>query len=126
MGQDGTLGRSGDAVGRNPSRVTSGGDLWMAECSGSGALRKTSSAAGGAKETMVAMSTPPPNRRLIAASRAWWSRSIGGTSWRRMRELDLDTHALALCAQQVLCTAPLVVAMSAVVQRLTSQHPGYF
>jgi membrane protein len=72
------------------------------------------------------MPTPPTNARLLAASRAWWSRSLGGASWRRMRELDLDTHALALGAQQVLCTAPLVVAMSAVVQRLTSQHPGYF
>ena len=75
---------------------------------------------------MVSMSALRPNRRLLAASRAWWQRSLGGASWRRMREIDLDTHALALCAQQVLCTAPLVVAMSAVVQRTTGQHPGSF
>jgi membrane protein len=43
-----------------------------------------------------------------------------------MRDIDLDTHALALCAQQVLCTAPLIVAMAAVLQRVTGQHPGYF
>ena len=39
-----------------------------------------------------------------------------------IRELDLDTHALALCAQQVLCTAPLVVALSAVLQRETGNN----
>lgn len=67
-----------------------------------------------------------PRKRLVMTARGWWGRSIGGSGWRRMREIDLDTHALALCAQQVLCTAPLIVAMSAVVQRLTGRHPGYF
>jgi membrane protein len=62
---------------------------------------------------------PPPKTR-VAAGRAWWSRSLGGRGLHRIRELDLDTHALALAAQQVLCTAPLVVAISAVTQRL--QH----
>jgi membrane protein len=62
----------------------------------------------------------------MAASRAWWSNSLGGHGFRRIRELDLDTHALALCAQQVLCTAPLIVAMSAVLQRLTGNGAGYF
>jgi len=47
-------------------------------------------------------------------------------SWRRMRELDLDTHALALCEQQVLCTALLVVAMPAVLQRVDGRGAGYF
>ena len=65
-------------------------------------------------------------QRLVAGGRAWWRRSIGGHGLRRMRELDLDTHALALCAQQVLCTAPLIVAMSAVLQRLTGRGAGYF
>jgi membrane protein len=60
-----------------------------------------------------------PGRRRIAAGRAWWSRSLGGRGYRRMRELDLDTHTLALCAQQVLCTAPLIVAISALLQRTT-------
>ncbi|SHF62662.1 membrane protein [Jatrophihabitans endophyticus] len=59
--------------------------------------------------------------RLVTAGRAWWGRSLGGRGLNRIRELDLDTHALALCAQQVLCTAPLVVAVSAVLQRTTGQ-----
>jgi membrane protein len=62
----------------------------------------------------------------VVGARRWWLRSIGGSGWRRMRDIDLDTHALALCAQQVLCTAPLIVAMAAVLQRLTGRHPGYF
>ncbi|MCW2596916.1 MAG: rane protein [Pseudonocardiales bacterium] len=64
-------------------------------------------------------------RRRVAASRAWWAQSLGGSGWRRIRELDLDTHALAFCAQQVLCTAPLIVAMSAVMQRETGNGGGY-
>src|SRR3954449_6186216 len=70
--------------------------------------------------------TGPSNRRRVEAARRWLANSLGGLGYRRMREIDLDTHALALCAQQVLCTAPLIVAMSAVVQRLTGRHPGYF
>lgn len=69
--------------------------------------------------------TRSSSNRLVAAGRAWWDRSLGGHGWRRIRELDLDTHALALCAQQVLCTAPLVVAMSAVLQRETGRSVGY-
>lgn len=61
------------------------------------------------------------NRR-VAAARTWWGQSIGGRGLARVRELDLDTHALALCAQQVLCTAPLVVALSAVLQRETGNN----
>src|SRR3954471_13620130 len=81
----------------------------------------------GARGTMIFVRrAPQPSARLVAAARGWWMRSIGLMSWRRMRELDLDTHALALCAQQVLCTAPLVVAMSAVLQRLTGKGAGYF
>ncbi|MEO9138518.1 MAG: YhjD/YihY/BrkB family envelope integrity protein [Jatrophihabitans sp.] len=64
-------------------------------------------------------------RRLVEASRAWWARSLGGRSLSRIRELDLDTHALALCAQQVLCTAPLIVALSAVLQRTTGNNISY-
>lgn len=59
----------------------------------------------------------PSVRRRVAAGRAWWAQSLYGSGWARVRELDLDTHALALCAQQVLCTAPLIVAISAVLQR---------
>lgn len=68
----------------------------------------------------------PVAGRRIAAGRAWWRNSLGGHGYRRIREIDLDTHALALCAQQVLCTAPLVVAVSAVLQRLTDDGAGYF
>src|SRR4051812_49974911 len=67
----------------------------------------------------------PSTRRLVAAGRQWWHRSIGGHGLRRMRELDLDTHALALCAQQVLCTAPLIVAMSAGLQSTTRRGAGH-
>ncbi|WP_375489019.1 hypothetical protein [uncultured Jatrophihabitans sp.] len=64
------------------------------------------------------MNLPSPRNRVVAG-REWLARSLYGSGYRRIRELDLDTHALALCAQQVLCTAPLVVAMSAVLQRAT-------
>ena len=60
----------------------------------------------------------PSAGRRVQAGREWWARSLYGSGWRRIRELDLDTHALALCAQQVLCTAPLIVAISAVLQRV--------
>jgi membrane protein len=72
---------------------------------------------------MAGVSMSP--RRRVAAGREWWAQSLGGLGWRRIRELDLDTHALALCAQQVLCTAPLIVAMSAVLQRETGKGGGY-
>jgi len=42
-----------------------------------------------------------------------------------VRDLDLDTHVLALSAQQSLCTAPLIVAISAVVQRKPGHGIGY-
>ena len=61
----------------------------------------------------------PSAKRRLEAGRAWWANSLYGIGYRRIRELDLDTHALALCAQQVLCTAPLIVAISAVLQRTT-------
>jgi membrane protein len=68
----------------------------------------------------------PIRRRRLAAAAEWWAKSLGGSGYRRIRELDLDTHTLALCAQQVLCTAPLIIAMSAVTQRLIDHGAGYF
>lgn len=68
----------------------------------------------------------PPARRQVEAARRWLANSLGGRGYRRIREIDLDTHALALCAQQVLCTAPLIVAMGAVLQRLTGHGAAYF
>src|SRR4051794_43220 len=68
----------------------------------------------------------PSARRRVEVGRAWLADSLGGRGFRRIREIDLDTHALALCAQQVLCTAPLIVAMGAVLQRLTGHGDAYF
>jgi membrane protein len=87
-------------------------------CRKSAALRPL----GGNNDGVTAWS----DNRLVTAGRAWWATSLYGRGFRRIRELDLDTHALALCAQQVLCTAPLVVAMSAVLQRTTNRGAGYF
>ena len=68
----------------------------------------------------------PSTRRRFDAGRRWLANSLGGHGYRRIREIDLDTHALALCAQQVLCTAPLIVAMGAVLQRFTHHGAAYF
>src|SRR3954470_20317315 len=68
----------------------------------------------------------PLKRRRLAAGRRWLENSLGGRGYRRIREIDLDTHALALCAQQVLCTAPLIIAMGAVLQRFTDHGAAYF
>jgi len=65
-------------------------------------------------------------RRGFAAGRTWWKQSIGGHGLRRIRELDLDIHALALSAQQVLCVAPLVVAISALTQRLADRNVSFY
>lgn len=66
------------------------------------------------------------SRRNLSAGRAWVRRSIAGRGASRVRELDLDTHALALCGQQVLATAPLVVAISAVTQRLAHRDVSFY
>ena len=60
-----------------------------------------------------------------SAALSWWMHSLGGRYIHRLRELDLDTHALALGAQQVLCTAPLLVAVSAVVQHRSGHGIGF-
>lgn len=65
---------------------------------------------------MCAMSRPYAARGL-----AWASRSAVGRAWRHSRQLDLGTYTLALAAQQVLCTAPLLVAISAIMRRF---HTG--
>jgi membrane protein len=68
----------------------------------------------------------PRRNRRFSAGHIWWKQSIGGHGLRRIRELDLDTHALALCAQQVLCVAPLVVAISALTQRLLHRNVSFY
>lgn len=61
-----------------------------------------------------------PRRRAVVAH--WWRESYLGACWRRADTLDLPTAVLALGAQEVLCTAPMLVAMSAVMSRY---HLGY-
>jgi membrane protein len=72
----------------------------------------------------VATDTTPTGASATVVSRPrhwwWWARDTAG----RIQELNLPTHVLALSAQQVLCTAPLVVALSAVLQRETGRGVG--
>ena len=70
------------------------------------------------------MNDPSPGR--LEAARRWLEDSLGGRGYRKVRETNLDMHALALCAQQVLCTAPLIVAMGSVLQRETGKGAAYF
>jgi membrane protein len=67
-----------------------------------------------------------PTRDRPDSGHSWLARTIAGRGHRRIREIDLDTHALALCAQLVLCAAPLIVAMGAVMQRLTGRGAAYY
>lgn len=69
-----------------------------------------------------AMTAARTDRRAALAARVevWatrWQRSLPGHAWQRGQRLDVATHTLALAAQQVLCTAPLLVAMSALLRR---------
>ena len=54
-------------------------------------------------------------------ARQRWSSSLPGHGWRRAREVDLATLTLALGAQQIVCTAPLLVAASAVARRVSGR-----
>lgn len=49
---------------------------------------------------------------------------LPGHSWRKANEAGLVIRTLALSAQQVLCAAPLLVAMSAVVRRVNGTDMG--
>jgi membrane protein len=53
-----------------------------------------------------------------------WTDGLPGHSWRKAHEAGLVILTLALSAQQVLCAAPLLVAMSAVVRRLSGTDMG--
>lgn len=50
--------------------------------------------------------------------------SFLGLGWRRAAELNLPTHSLALAAQQILCTAPLLVAFSVARRHADTQNIG--
>lgn len=54
-----------------------------------------------------------------------WRQTGAARVYGRARHYNLVTHVLALGAQQVLCTAPLVVAVSAVVERLSGRGMGH-
>lgn len=56
----------------------------------------------------------------IARLRARAGRSLFWRAWEHSRRRDLGTYTLALAAQQVLCTAPLLVAISAIMRRLNA------
>ena len=62
------------------------------------------------------MRSPVDAARIRTAARA---------TRHRARELDLAAHALALGAQQMLCTAPLLVAVASVIQREPGRGIAY-
>jgi len=53
-----------------------------------------------------------------------WTDGLPGHTWRTAHEAGLVILTLALSAQQVLCAAPLLVAMSAVVRRVNGADMG--
>jgi len=63
-----------------------------------------------------------PDRLRGGAAR--WTDGLPGHSWRKVHEAGLVILTLALSAQQVLCAAPLLVAMSAVVRRVSGNDMG--
>ncbi|MEL4503549.1 hypothetical protein AAEX63_01285 [Luteococcus sp. H138] len=71
------------------------------------------------------MSVPLPRvqqlRRTTAGLTARGRRTWIGHTLRRFDEVDLATHTLALAAQQVMCTVPLLLAVSALLRRF---HAG--
>src|SRR6478752_9507849 len=64
---------------------------------------------------MTTSATQPVRRGLVQR----WNASRIGRYMREARENDLGAHVLAISAQQLLCTAPLAVALAAVGKRLT-------
>jgi membrane protein len=78
--------------------------------------------------------TTPKPADAAEVSRARWTwtaellertwRTLPGHSWRRAQDLNLATQTLALAAQQMLCTAPLLVALSAIGHRFGARGVG--
>lgn len=60
----------------------------------------------------------------FVALRRWAQDTLPGQAWRRGNELNLGTQSLVLAAQQMLCTAPLLVALSAVTRRSGGHEVG--
>lgn len=65
---------------------------------------------------MTASATRTPERRGLVQR---WNESKLGRYAREARDSDLGAHVLAISAQQLLCTAPLAVALAAVGKRMT-------
>jgi membrane protein len=65
---------------------------------------------------MTSTATQTPQRRGLVQR---WNESRIGRYAREARENDLGAHVLAISAQQLLCTAPLAVALAAVGRRVT-------
>jgi len=59
---------------------------------------------------------------------AGWQRraatTVPGQAWKRAYELNLANQILALAAQQMLCTAPLLVAFSTISRRTSGRNIG--
>jgi membrane protein len=64
---------------------------------------------------MATSATQPPERRGLVQR---WNESRIGRYAREARDNDLGAHVLAISAQQLLCTAPLAVALAAVGKRV--------
>lgn len=62
----------------------------------------------------------------IPTVRKHWERSLFGEAWERSDQLDLGVAALALGAQEVLCTAPMLVALSSIMMRFRLGFVGAF
>ncbi|UQX89301.1 hypothetical protein M6D93_04675 [Jatrophihabitans telluris] len=73
------------------------------------------------------MEAKPPPPQTAGTARPRWAlrhplwrygvQGMPGRLWRRSQQLNLATHSLALAAQQILCTAPLLVAFAALGHR---------
>ncbi|MDP9118592.1 MAG: YihY/virulence factor BrkB family protein [Actinomycetota bacterium] len=68
--------------------------------------------------------TPATRVRTAAAVVRRNGPRVVGRGWKRTLELNLATHSLALAAQQILCTAPLLVAFSAFRRNADDQNVG--
>ena len=55
---------------------------------------------------------------------SWWENTFAAHTWRRARDVDVLTHIFALVAQLVLCAAPLLIAVSAVLRRVGGEGLG--
>ncbi|MDQ6874205.1 MAG: YihY/virulence factor BrkB family protein [Actinomycetota bacterium] len=67
---------------------------------------------------------PLARRPRFVAARRWAQDTLPGQAWQRGNEINLGTQSLVLAAQQMLCTAPLLVALSALSRRAGGHELG--